>query len=445
LSSIIRYILLFLFCATPFFGTAQYFELRNGKPFEKLKFELVNNLIVIPIELNGAKLSFILDSGVTRPILFNLSDQDSINIRDVREVSIKGLGNGEPIRALSSWGNSMRIKNIQNDKQLLYVILDKSLNLSPNLGIPVHGIIGYDLFKDFVVDINYGTKTIKFFDPRKYEYKKNKKSETLPLTILGNKAYVEGGVYLEDNREVPVKLLLDTGSSDAIWLLQNLDLGIGVPEKNYEDFLGKGLSGDIFGKRSKVHGLRIGNFSLPDVKVAFPDIESFRLMKNLSDRNGSLGGEVLKRFNIIFDYPGDKITLRKNSNFKNPFHYNMSGIEIQHGGVRYVAQRIANGNGVVRNDQRHFGDVQILLGSRTRLSLVPEIVVSGIRAGSPADLAGLEEGDVILAVNGRRIHTHKIQEITEMLNEKPGKRIRILVERQGQDLTRTFVLKNVFE
>ncbi len=442
---ILRFIILFVVFSIPLFGISQGFKLPSGQEVQKVNFKLINNLIIIPVELNGAKLSFILDTGVTRPILFNLSDKDSVQIKDVSEVTINGLGSGEPIKALKSLGNTIKIKNISNKDQLLYVILDKGMNLSPTLGIPVHGIIGYNLFRDFVVDLNYAKKTIKFYDPKHYKYKKSKKSETLPLVIRRSKAYVDAGVYVQDDREVPVKLLLDTGSSDAIWLLKNVDQGIGIPANNYDDFLGKGLNGDIFGKRSKVHGLRIGNFSLPDAKVAFPDITSFKSLKDLSGRNGSLGGEVLKRFNIIFDYSRDQITLRKNGNFKTPFHYNLSGIELQHGGVRYIAERIANSNGVVRNEHREFGDVQILLGSTTRLSVVPEIIVSGIRAGSPADLAGLKQGDLILAVNGKSIHTHKIQEITEMLNRRAGKTIRLLIEREGQDITRTFVLKKVFE
>ncbi|MDX1315673.1 MAG: PDZ domain-containing protein, partial [Eudoraea sp.] len=89
--------------------------------------------------------------------------------------------------------------------------------------------------------------------------------------------------------------------------------------------------------------------------------------------------------------------------------------------------------------------VQILMQNTTRLSLVPEIVVSGIRAGSPAAQAGLKEGDVILAVNGKSIHRYKLQEILKMINEKKGKRVKLLIERLNNDLLFSFVLKDVFE
>lgn len=406
---------------------------------------MINNLIVIPLEVNGAKLSFILDSGVSKPILFNLSDQDSIALKDVSEISIRGLGEGEPMKALSSRGNSFRLKNISNPNQQLYVVLDRKMNFSPSLGIPIHGIIGYDLFRDFVVEVNYKTQIIKFYDPRYYVREEERRSETLPLTVIENKAYVDGEVMMEGEENVPVRLLVDTGSSDAVWLFHDPESGLEIPLKHYDDYLGKGLSGNIFGKRTMVNMVKIGSFTFKDAKAAFPDMESFSALKAIGNRNGSIGGEILRRFNIVFDYPGNQITLKKNGNFRDPFHYNMSGIELQHNGMRYIAERINDSRGVVHSDERAFGDVQILMENRTRLSLVPEIVVSGIRAGSPAEEAGLQEGDVILAVNGKRIHRYKLQEVMKMLNEKEGKRVKVLIERYNRDLLFSFVLKSVFK
>lgn len=440
MSRFFRHIAIFLLLL-PFLGSAQNFHLPDGQKFEKLKFQLINNLIIIPIEVNGTELSFILDSAVDKPILFNLSGQDSVQINNVSEIMIKGLGIGEPIKALRSHGNTFRSKHIINSDQQLYVVLDKTMNFSPTLGIPIHGIIGYDLFRDFVVEIDYGSKTLKFHDPKSYTYGKSRRQQILPLSIIGKKAYIDGNLSLKN--ELPVKLLVDTGSSDAIWLFENEV--INVPDRHFEDFLGKGLNGNIFGKRTKVEHIHIGRFALKDAMAAFPDKKSFAGLKNFGSRNGSVGGEVLKRFNIVFDYSRKKIVLRKNGNFKAPFRYNLSGLSLQHAGVRYISESISDSRGVVQNDEKSFGDVQILFETQTRLSLVPEIIVSGIRAGSPAQEAGLLEGDVILAVNGKRIHRYKLQEVLEMINEKEGKKVRVLIERYNEDLMFSFVLKDMFK
>lgn len=437
--------LMVLFCCLSFFGMAQKFQLPEGVKSQKVHFKLINNLIVIPLEINDAKLNFILDSGVSKPILFNLSDQDSIELKNVTEITINGLGAGEPIKALNSIGNSFKLKKIRNNNQQLFVLIDKDINFSPTLGIPIHGIIGFDLFRDFVVDVNYSNRSIKFIDPKYYIHKSSRSNQTLPLAIIDRKAYVDGEVSFDDEENVPVKLLVDTGSSDAVWLFQDLEKGINVPPKHYVDYLGKGLNGNIFGKRTKVRSVKLGNFLLKNAKAAFPDMFSFSSIKDHGDRNGTVGGEILRRFNIVFNYPGNMIHLRKNSNFGDPFRFNMSGLELQHNGLRYIAERITDARGVVKNDERSFGDVQILMENRTRLSLVPEIIVSGIRAGSPAEEAGLREGDIILAVNGKRIHKYKLQEVFNLINEKEGKKVRVLIERYNKDLTFTFTLKDVFK
>ena len=77
--------------------------------------------------------------------------------------------------------------------------------------------------------------------------------------------------------------------------------------------------------------------------------------------------------------------------------------------------------------------------------MVPEIIVSGIRAGSPGQEAGLREGDIILAVNGKKIHDYELQQILKMLNEKEGKKVKVHVGRLGTDVIVSYVLKKMFK
>jgi RNase H-fold protein (predicted Holliday junction resolvase) len=94
--------------------------------------------------------------------------------------------------------------------------------------------------------------------------------------------------------------------------------------------LGRGFNGDIYGKRSRIHAIKLGN-NINEPIVSMPSNESVQSMNFVKDRIGSIGSDILKRFTVIFDY--------KNSNFtskqarKRPFKFNMSGLDIKHDGM----------------------------------------------------------------------------------------------------------------
>ena len=119
-------------------------------------------MIVFPVEVNGAKLSFLLDSGVSKPILFNIINvSDSIQINHVESIYLRGLGDGGFIEALKSKQNIFKLGEAININQDIFVIFDESINFTSRLGVPVHGIIGYDILKKyFVFHSNFHTEYV---------------------------------------------------------------------------------------------------------------------------------------------------------------------------------------------------------------------------------------------------------------------------------------------
>ena len=101
-------------------------------------------------------------------------------------------------------------------------------------------LLGFDLFKDLVVEINYSHKYIRLTEPIKYRYKDCKKCERFNLEFYNNKPYINSKVKIND-KQIPVKLLIDSGGSDALWLFEDDTLGIVSNKKYFEDFLGHGL------------------------------------------------------------------------------------------------------------------------------------------------------------------------------------------------------------
>ena len=267
--------------------------------------------------------------------------------------------------------------------------------------------------------------------------KKCKKCEIFNLTFQNKKPFINLDVTTTDVTE-EVILLIDSGSSDAIWLFNDKDIVNGALKKYFDDFLGQGLSGSIFGKRSKLKKIEIGDFMLKNVKVAFPNEESMENVKYFEKRDGSLGGDILKRFTVIMDYPNQKISLKRNRKFKAPFHYNMSGLTLIHDGVVLVREKRSS-----INELNPEGTASIPLSSVYDFYLAPRFIVSEIRENSPAELAGIFKGDEIVSINGKETHSYKLQDIIGLFASKANKKITVKIKRNGVIFTKKFYLKEM--
>ncbi|MBT8393762.1 MAG: PDZ domain-containing protein [Bacteroidia bacterium] len=440
MKNIIQSILLFFLAVNGF--SQGKFELQDNKESDKIRFKLINNLLVIPVEINGAELTFLLDSGVRKPIIFNfLNATDSLEINEPEIIYLRGLGEGEPIEAIRSRNNIVKIGNAININQNLFAVFNEQLNFAPRLGIPIHGIIGYDLFKDFIVEINYSSKYIRLNNPETYEYKECKKCETLGLEFYHSKPYINVDIRI-DKKRVSVKLLVDSGGSDALWLFESLEDGIVLDKKHFDDFLGHGLSGSVYGKRSKVDEVYINNFVLKNVNVAFPDSTSIAYAKKFEERNGSFSAALLKRFNMIVDYTNAKITLKKNRYFSDPFSYNKSGIELEQSGIRVIKEKqnkIKSDGGLSTTNNR---GTRIVFDTQFKLSVKPAFRIVELRKGSPAERIGLKVGDELLKVNNKVTYNYNLQEIIHFFYGETNSKIRLKIERNGVPMTFVFKLES---
>ena len=433
---------LVFFCIQNFCHAQGEFRIQNKRKSDKIKFKLINNLIVIPVQINGVELSFILDTGVSKPILFNfLNVTDSLSFKNTEKIFLRGLGEGESVEALRSKNNVIEIGEAININQDLFAVFNSKLNFAPRLGVPIHGIIGYDFFKDLVVEINYSNKYIRITESEAYQYEKCKKCEVLKLDFYNKKPYLKAQVTIND-KIVPVKLLIDSGGSDALWLFEDDTLNIKAPNNHFKDFLGHGLSGSVYGKRSKIEVFTLNDFSLNNVNVAFPDSTSISTARLIKDRNGSLGGSILKRFNQIVDYKRGLIQFRKSKYFDELFSYNKSGIELEHNGIRLVRE---HKNKLARSISQNTNVTRIILESTYKLAIKPAYTIVELRKDSPAENAGLLVGDIILRVNNKETHASSLQDIMQLFFEKEGKEIRLKVDRNGREMSFKFRLERLIK
>jgi hypothetical protein len=420
------------------------FTLPEDSKKDKVRFELVNNLVVIPVEVNGTELSFLLDTGVNATILFGVSQEDSLELKNTRPLTIRGLGEGGSIEALRSRNNTVKIGDAVDTDHTIFVIFEQSLNLSPRMGLPVHGIIGFDFFKKFIVKTDYVVKKITFYKPDKYVPKACRSCEVFDLTMFENKPYINISISdLTTTKEVT--MLIDSGSSDALWLFDEKN-GITESPKNYfNDFLGLGLSGNIFGKRSRLKDMRLGDFILKDVNVAYPSASAMDSVSFYKERNGSLGGDILKRFTVIMDYQSRKMILKKNSYFNDPFYYNMSGLTVEHDGLVIVKdeKEVLDDLLNINQNSDSTGAIRITTQKVFSFFLAPRFIVADVRDDSPAARAGIETGDEIISINNKLAYRYKLYELVNLFSSKVGKTITLVIERAGKQAKVKFNLEQV--
>lgn len=419
------------------------FLLPKGQEKDKIKFELLNNLVVVPVQVNGKELTFILDTGARNSMLFSLSEIDSIEVKNVSPIKIRGFGTGGTVDALKSSGNKIQMGDALDYNHTLYIIFDETINFSPRMGIPIHGILGYDFFKDFIVKTNYSSGELTIFNPNLYKERNCKKCVTLPIFLKENKPYLKTPI-VHDNDTTSVTLLIDSGASDALWLF-NESWSIKENPKNYfDDFLGLGLSGGIFGKRAKLDGILFGNYGFESVNVSFPEREALQEIVLFDERDGSIGGELLKRFTTTIDYSSGKMVLQKNRFYKTPFHYNMAGLVVEHDGLVSVGSfskseeiSLEPGTGSATNS------IEIRVNPILNFFLAPRYVIAEVREDSPAAIAGIQKGDEVIAINNKPAYKFKLFEITELFTSKSNRKIFMEVKRNGKILKMKFLLKEV--
>ncbi len=400
--------------------------------------------MVIPVEVNGTPLSFLLDTGVKSTIIFSLSKQDSLELKETTPVNLRGLGAGGVIKGLRSKNNKIKIGEAVSDNHTIYVIFENSLNLSPRMGVPINGIIGLDFFKSFIVKTNYTSKKIKFYNPERYSYRECRRCEVFNLDFFKDKPYINFSVQ-RGKKEEEVTLLLDSGSSDALWLFDSAGFLSENPKNYFVDFLGLGLSGHIYGTRSRLEMVKAGDFELESVNVAFPNKEATENLELYVERDGSLGGDFLRRFIVTMDYPNKKVMLKRNRNFSDPFRYNMSGLTLEHDGVDVYAEKSTQQEYKIDElgNNSSSGNRAYDIYSKTEIFLVPRYIVAEVRENSVAQRSGILKGDEILKINGRPAHKYKLYKLNILFSSEEGKKINLDIKRNEKVFEVSFRLEKV--
>lgn len=382
------------------------FSIDPGRKRVQIPFELQNNLIVVPVVINGMlPLRFIIDTGVQTAILTEKSFADILDLKYSRKYSISGPGGEKVVAAYVTNNVSLDLPGVHGRGHAMLVLEEDYLQLRNYLGTDIHGILGYELFSRFLVEIDYQKKILTISNPHKIA--KKRKVQVIPITVEETKPYLLAEVTMKDGTTLSTKLLIDTGASHGLMLEPDSNPLITIPENTISSQIGRGLGGEITGKVGRIQALKIGSFTLDDPIASFPDPNSYMdsLKRGRTKRNGTLGGEILSRFNVTFDFSRELLYLKKNSSFKKKFYYNLSGVILKAKG-----------------------------------SALNTFEVVEVRKESPGAKADVRMGDIVSEVNGLDAKDLTLNQVLSYFNSRPGKKISFEVQRNGQRLKRKITL-----
>lgn len=371
------------------------FTIADGRKRVDIPIQIQNNLVVVPVVLNDVlPLKFIVDTGVRTAILTQKAFSDILQLPYNRKYSISGPGGDKLIDAYVTNNVSIALPGVTGRGHALLVLEQDYLELRNFLGTDVHGILGYELFSRFIVKIDYNRKIMTLMVPEKF--RPGRKFQEVPMLIEDTKPFILTSLNLSPSNAMTAKLLMDTGASHGLMLEPSSDERIAVPSNTVSTVIGRGLGGVITGKTGRVESLKLAQYTLNNVLANFPDPNSYMdtLKSTLTFRHGTIGGEILSRFTVIFNYPQGKLYLKKNREFKKEFYLNLSGIDLKAKGSKLNIFEVAD-----------------------------------VRKSSPADKAGVVVGDVIISVSGVSITELYLNQVNAILNSKPGKKITLVVER----------------
>ncbi|WP_164549921.1 aspartyl protease family protein [Nonlabens ponticola] len=433
-------ILLFMLSALSI-NAQKGFSFPEGVDKIEIPFQSVYNLIILPVEVNGVGMDFILDTGANKSVIFNFNGIDSLNVNPGKTLKISGYGNQEPIDAYYSDNNRININGYANRTASLFITVDQQLNLLPTLGVEVNGLLGKDFFENALVNIDYLNAMITVYKNSSMRRVKRSRRVEAIIELENDKPYINGKVVTAGIIH-PVRILIDTGSSDALWVFQDDEDDFMLPEKGFDDFLGIGLNGRVTGRRSKIEKLLLGNIELNKVTVSFPDQDSTTSNNSTQILSGSIGGEILSRFNLSIDYRNKRVQLQPNEEFAAGFFYNMAGIEIRAGDTELFTYYDDGRNDDVNTAYGTLRGQKTVNTSKTvNYKWVPSLFIQSVRKDSPADKAGIKVGDEIVRVNSIAKANLTLNNVASQFFKNPYSRLKIKVKRGERE--KKFTLKLV--
>lgn len=382
---------------------------KEFKKSVRFNFSRVQNFIVLEVKLqNTLPTKFIFDTGSEYTILIKKELAHLLDMDYFKTIPLYGSDMSQVVTAFISRNAVFNIDNRLIIRSNTLVLEEDFLHLDEMLGMQIDGILGANTFSQYVLHINNQKNYIEFIKKEKFE--PDPKYQKIPLSVHRNKPYLTTTIRSGGGITQELKFLIDSGSAIPLLIYNNTLEHLELPETLVPGNIGIGLGGTLEGHMGKIDEFHFGDFDFKNIITSFQKLSIDSLGHLYLNRNGLIGNSLLSRFDVFIDYPGAAMYIKPNKNYDRRFRVDRSGL--------------------------------ILIGTGLHFN---HIVVQKVIPGSPADEAGIKEGDVLHKFNRWPVFFYNLNSIIYKLTGKEGKKIHMTLLRDEEKIRTRFQLRSLFD
>ena len=253
-----------------------------------LRYKRAGNLIILPVTINDTiQINLILDTGCRNLVLFGKRFKKLFQMQPNKVIQFSGLGSGKPVVGSISLGNKVSIDAVLGENIPVIVVPNQNLFSTYT---NVDGIIGYDVFIKFEIELNTSKQFITFRPAATADL--SSEYIRLPMRIIDALPYITSILFIDINEGMPLDILIDTGSSLGLLLRtkehQKYQAG------NRRTVLGRGLNGNIDGIFLRADKLLLSEIEINNVSAG--------VIYSPWPNEASIGMEILKQYSFVLNY-----------------------------------------------------------------------------------------------------------------------------------------------
>lgn len=359
----------------------------------RIPIEISNNHVYVTLCSDRRAFDFLVDTGAGQTF-FDLETARALGAEFGPSFRARGGGAG------TAAGAAVRTPPLTLAGTAITLPVTRAIDfsgLTPREGRRIEGVIGHDFIRRFVVALDYVNREMQLHDRSSFTYTGS--GSSVPLTFANNHPHVQAEIELADGERLSGVFVVDVGSSLALSLARPF-----VEQHRLRERVGPTIrrpaGGGIGGPATADHG-RVPIFRIGGVELRGVVTQMFGDDAGVFSGNGAwvgnIGSDVLRRFTVFLDYEGGRMILEPHARTGEPFEADMSGATL-------------------------IGNAEFT-----------QILVDFVLPGSAAAQAGLAQGDVITAVDGRALEPRTLITLRDRLR-RAGESVALSV-RRGTEAT----------